>query len=164
MGDHASATDEIDGPQDARDMTAQLSRLRDRVAHVITAIWREVLDSQAVGLNDNFFDLGGNSLMMVKIYSRLRRAGMSDRPILDLFRYSTIAMLVQAMPPEELSAMAASSPPELAAQATGPSLPTFSNPDAVVNTTLMFEQVLQRGAKQREAFSSRRRGSAGESS
>jgi hypothetical protein len=145
-------------------VSAASDPLRGRVAQIITTIWREVLDVQAVGTNDNFFDLGGNSLLMVKVYSRLRKAGMSNRPILDLLRYSTIAMLVQAMVPEELSAIAASSPPELGAQATDPSLPTLSNRDPAVNTTLTFEQVFERGAKQREALSSRRRGSGGESS
>src|SRR5262249_102518 len=44
-----------------------------RVERVI-AVWKEVLRVSHVGLDDNFFDLGGNSLVMVQAYRKLREA------------------------------------------------------------------------------------------
>ena len=39
----------------------------------VAAIWREVLALDRVGLHDNFFDLGGHSLLLVKLQARLQR-------------------------------------------------------------------------------------------
>jgi aryl carrier-like protein len=40
----------------------------------MVALWEEVLGVSPVGVSDNFFDLGGNSLMALKVVSRLTRA------------------------------------------------------------------------------------------
>jgi tyrocidine synthetase-3 len=39
----------------------------------IAEIWRSVLGTDTVGLHDNFFDLGGHSLMVVKVVSRIEK-------------------------------------------------------------------------------------------
>ena len=36
---------------------------------LIAGIWQEILQLEKVGINDNFFDLGGHSLLMVQIYN-----------------------------------------------------------------------------------------------
>ncbi len=61
----------------------------------IAAIWQEALRVPQVGVNDNFFDIGGHSLLTVKVHSRLRSA--IDRPvsITDLFRFPTIRSLAE---------------------------------------------------------------------
>jgi surfactin synthase thioesterase subunit len=64
---------------------------------VIAAVWRDVLGVPKVGLDDNFFDLGGNSMLMVQVYSKLREAARTELAVLDLFRYPTIRLLANAM-------------------------------------------------------------------
>jgi hypothetical protein len=39
----------------------------------IAAIWREVLGIDRVGLHDNFFDIGGHSLLGVRVISRIEK-------------------------------------------------------------------------------------------
>jgi natural product biosynthesis luciferase-like monooxygenase protein/amino acid adenylation domain-containing protein len=61
----------------------------------IAAIWRDVLQLPQVGVSDNFFDIGGHSLLTVKVHMRLR--GAIDKPvsITDLFRFPTIRSLAE---------------------------------------------------------------------
>jgi amino acid adenylation domain-containing protein len=67
---------------------------RNEVERTISGIWREVLRVQRVGVNDNFFDLGGHSLLMARVHSRLREAfpGFS-LGLVDLFKYPTVSVL-----------------------------------------------------------------------
>lgn len=64
---------------------------------VIADIWGEVLRLPHVGMDDNFFDLGGNSVLMVLAYTRLREASTITLSVLDLFRYPTVRLLANAM-------------------------------------------------------------------
>ena len=57
------------------------------------SIWRELLHVQEVGLQDNFFDLGGHSLLVIGAQTRLRDALGIDLPIVRLFQYPTISAL-----------------------------------------------------------------------
>ncbi len=60
---------------------------------IIAAIWEEVLEIDAVGIHDNYFALGGNSLMITQIASRLREQLHFDLPIHELFEAPTVAQL-----------------------------------------------------------------------
>jgi aspartate racemase len=68
---------------------------------VITALWQEVLGVQTPGIHDNFFDLGGHSLLVVLLYNRLKEAFRQNISIVDLFRYPTIAALAKLLNSEE---------------------------------------------------------------
>ncbi|MCP5048587.1 MAG: non-ribosomal peptide synthetase, partial [bacterium] len=59
----------------------------------IADVWREVLDREKVGITDNFFDLGGNSLDFVKISNKLGEKLGKEIPVATLFTYSTILSL-----------------------------------------------------------------------
>jgi surfactin synthase thioesterase subunit len=72
---------------------------RASVERVIAGVWREVLRVPSVGLDDNFFDLGGNSLQMVQAYVKLRNATTTELTVLDLFRYPTIRSLASVIEP-----------------------------------------------------------------
>jgi hypothetical protein len=48
---------------------------------------------ERVSVHDNFFDLGGHSLMMAQAHSRLQEMLGRDVPIVDLFRFPTIHQL-----------------------------------------------------------------------
>jgi hypothetical protein len=56
-------------------------------------VWQEVLRVERVGLHDNFFDLGGHSLLLMQVQGKLRRLLEREVPIVDLFRHPTVAAL-----------------------------------------------------------------------
>jgi acyl carrier protein len=61
----------------------------------IAAIWCEVLGVQTVGVEDNFFDLGGHSLLVVKLHGRLRAELGGELTVVDIFRFPTVAALAK---------------------------------------------------------------------
>jgi hypothetical protein len=61
----------------------------------IAALWRDVLDLTQVSVTDNFFDLGGHSLLVVQVQRRLREATGQEVSITDMFRFPTIRGLAQ---------------------------------------------------------------------
>jgi aryl carrier-like protein len=56
-----------------------------------------------VGINDNFFDLGGHSLLLLQVQSQLRQSLKRDVAIVDLFAYPTIAALARHLRQEQTS-------------------------------------------------------------
>jgi hypothetical protein len=65
---------------------------RTEVQRTIAGIWQEVLRVDRVGLHDNFFDLGGHSLGMAKVWSKLRHM-FQELSMVDMFQYPTIHAL-----------------------------------------------------------------------
>jgi natural product biosynthesis luciferase-like monooxygenase protein len=59
----------------------------------IARVWQEVLGIEKAGIHDNFFDLGGNSLLLVRVHSKLRDALKRDVTLIDMFRHPTISSL-----------------------------------------------------------------------
>ncbi|KAA1190188.1 hypothetical protein F0L16_09560 [Photorhabdus heterorhabditis] len=62
-------------------------------------IWQAVLGVERVGINDNFFHIGGNSLSVVRLVAKMN-AQMPDQMkvrIRDVFRHKTIAMLLKSL-------------------------------------------------------------------
>jgi amino acid adenylation domain-containing protein len=56
----------------------------------VAASWRDVLAVERVGLRDNFFDLGGHSLLLVKLQVRLQRDFGIEFPLVELFQRTTV--------------------------------------------------------------------------
>ncbi len=59
----------------------------------ITDIWRDVLKLDRAGVHDNFFDLGGHSLSMIQVRSRLNETLGKNLTVVELFKYPTIRSL-----------------------------------------------------------------------
>lgn len=57
---------------------------------VLTSIWQEVLSMTKIGIQDNFFEVGGHSLLAMQLISRIREALNTEIQLRDLFRYPTI--------------------------------------------------------------------------
>ncbi len=74
---------------------ASYARPRTEVERTIVSLWQEMLRLERVGIYDNFFDLGGHSMLMVQLHSRLRGALGRDIPIVDLFGHPTISSLAE---------------------------------------------------------------------
>jgi len=60
---------------------------------VLLSIWRDVLGTNALGVNDNFFDCGGTSLQVIAVHARIAAAMKSDITVVDLFQYPSISSL-----------------------------------------------------------------------
>jgi NADP-dependent 3-hydroxy acid dehydrogenase YdfG/acyl carrier protein len=65
--------------------------------HTLAAIWEELLGTSGIGLDDNFFDLGGDSLLATQLIARLRTAFGQEWSLRDLMAYATIAALSAAI-------------------------------------------------------------------
>ncbi|MDR6232871.1 non-ribosomal peptide synthetase [Pseudomonas oryzihabitans] len=65
---------------------------------VLAGIWQELLDVAQVGLDDNFFALGGDSIVAIQVVSRARRQGLQLSPR-DLFQYQSLRGLAQVAKP-----------------------------------------------------------------
>jgi acyl-coenzyme A synthetase/AMP-(fatty) acid ligase/acyl carrier protein len=65
------------------------------VAQTVAAVWSEVLQVAQVGLNDNFFDLGGHSLLLIRAHRLLEDRLHTAIPVVNLFKYPTVQSLVQ---------------------------------------------------------------------
>jgi amino acid adenylation domain-containing protein len=61
----------------------------------IAGIWEEVLVLPRVSVVENFFDLGGHSLMTLQVYGRLRRDDRHELSLIDLFRFPTVRALAE---------------------------------------------------------------------
>ncbi|NEQ78399.1 MAG: amino acid adenylation domain-containing protein [Okeania sp. SIO2C9] len=58
---------------------------------ILAEIWQEVLGIEQIGIHDNFFDLGGHSLMATKVVSRVRQGFGNELTLQGLFESPTIA-------------------------------------------------------------------------
>lgn len=59
----------------------------------IAALWQKSLQCEQVGIHDNFFDIGGNSFKLIKIFTELSKIHKGRLSLTDLFKYNTIHSL-----------------------------------------------------------------------
>jgi len=63
----------------------------------LTALWQQVLEVQEIGVHDNFFDLGGNSLKAAQLFFQLETVFGKQLPLATLFQAPTIAELAEVL-------------------------------------------------------------------
>jgi amino acid adenylation domain-containing protein len=74
---------------------SRAARPRSLLEHRIAAVWQQVLGVDRVSIDENFFDLGGHSLLMVRLHGLLKnRLGVACS-IMDLLRYPTVRLMSQ---------------------------------------------------------------------
>jgi amino acid adenylation domain-containing protein len=66
---------------------------RTAVERELAALWCEVLGVERVGIGDNFFDLGGHSLLLPRVQAALREKFGREVPLLKLFEHPTVETL-----------------------------------------------------------------------
>ncbi|MFJ3928429.1 amino acid adenylation domain-containing protein, partial [Streptomyces sp. NPDC090022] len=88
---------------------------RDATEEALAEVWSEVLGVEKVGVHDNFFDLGGDSILSIQVISRARQAGLKLSSKL-LFVHQTVAELAAVV---EHTAAAAEADGETPAAVTG---------------------------------------------
>jgi len=81
--------------QGVAEAASRAVRPRTLLEHQIAAVWQQVLGVERVGIDENFFDLGGHSLLMVRLHGILKnRLGVACS-IMDLLRYPTVRFMSQ---------------------------------------------------------------------
>ena len=89
----------IDRPELDADYKAPQTETEKNIA----LIWKEFLSLERIGINDNFFDLGGHSLLLTQVHSRLSpKYSDVELSIVDLFRYPTIYLLARYIDGSEI--------------------------------------------------------------
>ncbi|NMO18674.1 non-ribosomal peptide synthase/polyketide synthase, partial [Pyxidicoccus fallax] len=68
---------------------------RTPVEQMLAGFWAEVLRLESVGLHDNFFEVGGHSLLAMQLVARVREAFRVDLPLRDVFESPTLASLAE---------------------------------------------------------------------
>ncbi len=71
---------------------------------IIADVWKTALGQPQVGRHDNFFDLGGHSLLVVRVHAELQRRLDPELTVLDFFRYPTVSGLAGHLAGRELEA------------------------------------------------------------
>jgi acyl carrier protein len=69
----------------------------------ILEIWKTALKVDEVGLEDNFFDLGGHSLLMVQVHTALSERLGRQFPLIKLLENPTVRLLAASLALEEWS-------------------------------------------------------------
>jgi amino acid adenylation domain-containing protein len=92
------------GKVDRRALPApQVDRVAERVAprdgdeETVLAIWREVLGRDDLGMTDDFFEVGGHSLVATRVMTRLRERAGVTLPLRVLFQHPTAEALAAAL-------------------------------------------------------------------
>ncbi|WP_220634943.1 non-ribosomal peptide synthetase [Georgfuchsia toluolica] len=70
---------------------------RTELERELAAIWMKLLNLEHIDIHDDFFDLGGQSLMAIKIVSRIREVFAVDLPLRNLFEHPTVAGLAEVI-------------------------------------------------------------------
>jgi amino acid adenylation domain-containing protein len=63
----------------------------------IAAIWKEAIGIDSIGVDDNFFEVGGDSLVMIEVQWKLKDVFGSDVPLAQMFQHPTVRSLAAAL-------------------------------------------------------------------
>ncbi|MDP6979235.1 MAG: SDR family NAD(P)-dependent oxidoreductase, partial [Myxococcota bacterium] len=72
------------------ELDSEFVEARDEVERTLVGFWEELLGVQNLGVCDSFFDLGGHSLIAVRLFSMIKKAYSVEFPISVLFEAPTI--------------------------------------------------------------------------
>jgi pyochelin synthetase len=79
---------------------------RSELETALVAIWQEVLERSPIGITDDFFELGGYSLLAVRLMARLRARLGRDLPLASLFSASTVELQAELLNERKLGTAA----------------------------------------------------------
>ncbi|WP_035895945.1 non-ribosomal peptide synthetase, partial [Legionella oakridgensis] len=70
---------------------------RDEIEHKVCCIWQDAFQLQSVGIYDDFFQIGGHSILAIQVAHKMGRALKKNVFISDILKYKTIAALCIAL-------------------------------------------------------------------
>ncbi|MES1244341.1 MAG: amino acid adenylation domain-containing protein [Acidobacteriota bacterium] len=94
----------LPAPEAVREARAGTDLPRDDREERLAAIWRELLGLERVGIHDNFFQLGGDSILSIQVVARARRAGLlvTTRQFFDNQTIAGLAAVAESAEPSAL--------------------------------------------------------------
>jgi len=99
----------LPAPVDAPALSGVFRSPRNAIEERLARIYAEVLEIERIGIDDNFFSVGGDSITSIQVASRAYAEGLSITPR-QIFRYQSIAALAAAVDAQELTATPAYPP------------------------------------------------------
>ncbi|MEU9979024.1 amino acid adenylation domain-containing protein [Streptomyces sp. NPDC051014] len=128
-----------------------------RLAARIAALWCEVLGRDRVGHDDNFFDLGGNSLLLVAAQAAVNKELGCDADVVDLFAHPTVRALAAHLVAAGAGTEEEAEPAPAGQEPLAPSGPREPAPDAPEETAPdALERARLRARRQQAARGARR--------
>jgi amino acid adenylation domain-containing protein len=103
---------------------------RDEVEGQLIEIWKEVLGIESVGLQDNFFEIGGHSLLAVKLFWQIEKTFGTNLPLATLFQSGTVEALANIIRQKK----------ELAVNSEANNLQSLANIEGVANNNNQNER------------------------
>jgi len=85
----------LPAPQPANSAPPRARSAQNEMEQKIESTWMQVLGLEQVGPDENFFDVGGDSLQLLMVHAEIQKTIESDFPLTDLFEYSTIRTLAR---------------------------------------------------------------------
>lgn len=70
---------------------------RNETEERLTSLWCSIMELQQIGIHDDFFALGGNSLQAIRLAATIRKEMQIELTVNTLFQHSSVAMLAQAI-------------------------------------------------------------------
>ncbi|MEG4822414.1 amino acid adenylation domain-containing protein, partial [Microcoleus sp. M2-A5] len=85
----------LPAPSIAANLTDTFVGPRTLGEEILAGIWSQLLNLQKVGIHDNFFDLGGHSLLITQLLAKVRESFQVELPLRVLFEAPTVAGLAE---------------------------------------------------------------------
>jgi acyl transferase domain-containing protein/thioesterase domain-containing protein/acyl carrier protein len=82
------------------ELGSELVAPRNEIERALAAMWRDVLGLKEIGIRDDFFELGGQSLVAVRLFNKIRKKYGVDLPLSTLFEAPTIERCAQIVAAE----------------------------------------------------------------
>ncbi len=89
--------DALPAPDFGGGPTVEPSGPENALERTLVGIWQQVLGLEKVGVDDNFFDLGGNSLLILRAHAQIEQALGAELSVIELFTHPTIRALARAL-------------------------------------------------------------------
>ncbi|MFZ0039027.1 MAG: thioesterase domain-containing protein [Candidatus Acidiferrales bacterium] len=143
--DNKSSAEEYGSTRDAsrRSSIQTLVPASNEVEAVLTRWWQDLLGIESVGLDDDFFDLGGHSLIGVQLFSRIKQTYGVDLGLSTLFDARTIRQLAELINQSSKATQSEPEPwsPVVPIQPNGSRPPLYIVPGGYGTTVLPFREV-----------------------
>ena len=88
-------------PESVKGFSTNYEAAKNDIEKKVEKIWESILNIDHIGVNDNFFDIGGHSLLLIQVYYKIKESFKTDLAVVDMFKYSTIRSLSEYLGSKE---------------------------------------------------------------
>ncbi len=101
----------MEADEERPDLGIDFAAPRNQIEEMLVEIWSDLLGVERVGIRDDFFQLGGHSLLVAKLASRVRQAFRVELPMVEVFKNPTVADMAREVVRAERAADVPDLPP-----------------------------------------------------